>query len=241
MLMAKQEVRELWGLCPGFTFLNHGSYGAVPRHIIEQQHRLHVHIEAQPVRFFAREIEPLMELSRRKLGEFLGADPEGLVFVPNATTGVNTVLRSAGLGPGDEILITDHVYNACNNAVEFVARNTGARVIKVHVPYPIDSPATVADRVLSGVTPRTRIILIDHVTSPTALVFPVGEIIREARSRGIEVLVDGAHAPGMLLWTLSRWEQRTTQAIATSGCAPQRARPSSSSPRKRVLECGPSA
>ncbi len=194
----KQDVRDLWNLDKSFTFLNHGSYGAVPKSIIEEQHRLHLHIDSQPVRFFSREIEALMDRARERLAAFLGADPAGMVFVPNATTGVNTVLKSLDLKPGDEILVTDHTYNACNNAAEFVARKTGAKVVTVHVPFPIASPEVVTERVLASATKRTRLLLIDHVTSPTALVFPVADIVKEFRSRGIEVLVDGAHAPGML-------------------------------------------
>jgi len=194
----ESDSRSLWNLDRSFMFLNHGSYGAVPRSIIEEQHRLRLHIDSQPVRFFTREMEPLMEAARERLAAFLGADPAGTVFVPNATTGVNTVLKSLDFRPGDEILTTDHVYNACNNAAEFVARKTGATVVTAHVPFPLRSPGVVTERVLEGVTPRTRLLLIDHVTSPTALVFPVAEIVREFRSRGIQVLVDGAHAPGML-------------------------------------------
>lgn len=192
------HVRHLWNLDESFTFLNHGSYGAVPRSIIEEQHRLHLHIESQPVCFFGREIESLLWDARYGLAAFLEADPEGLVFVPNATTGVNTVLSSLDLRPGDEILVTNHVYNACNNAAEFAARKVGARVVTVHIPFPIASPGVVVERVLAGVTPRTRLLLIDHVTSPTALVFPMDEIVSEMRERGVRVLLDGAHAPGMI-------------------------------------------
>jgi isopenicillin-N epimerase len=165
---------------------------------MEEQYRLHLHVESQPVRFFSREMEPLMGQARERLAAFVGADPAGLVFVPNATTGVNTVLKSVDFRPGDEILVTDHIYNACNNAAAFVARKTGARVVTVDIPFPISSPEVVVERVLAGITSRTRLLLIDHVTSPTALVFPVADIIRECRSRDVEVLVDGAHAPGML-------------------------------------------
>ena len=191
-------MRDLWNLDPSFTFLNHGSYGAMPKSVIEAQHRLRLHVESQPVRHFQRETDSLLDKARTALAGFLGADPAGLVFVSNATTGVNTVLKSLQFQPGDEILVTDHIYNACNNAAEFVARQAGAKVVTVHIPFPVASSDDVKERVLAGVTPRTRLLLIDHVTSPTALVFPVAEIIQELRPRGIEVMVDGAHAPGML-------------------------------------------
>ena len=198
-----QDVRELWNLDPSFTFLNHGSYGATPKSVLEVQHQLRLHVESQPVRHYQREIDGLFDRARTALAAFLKADPEGLVFVSNATTGVNSVLRSMDLKPGDEILVTDHVYNACNNAAIYVAEKTGAKVVTVHIPFPVASSDVVKDLVLAGVTPRTRVLLIDHITSPTALVFPVAEIIREVRPKGVEVLVDGAHAPGMLPLNLS--------------------------------------
>jgi len=197
-------VLDLWNLDRSFTFLNHGSFGATPKSVMEAQYRLRMHVESQPVRHYQREIDSLFDRARTALAGFLGADPEGLVYVPNATTGVNTVLKSLDFREGDEILTTDHVYNACNNAALFVANKTGAKVVNVHIPFPVESPSVIVERVLAAVTPRTRIVLIDHVTSPTALVYPIEEIIRELAPRGIEVLVDGAHAPGMLPLDLSR-------------------------------------
>ena len=129
---ADTDKRHLWNLDPDFVFLNHGSFGAMPKAIIEKQHQLRLRIESQPVRHFQREIDSLLAASR-KAGRLVNADPEGLVFVPNATTGVNTVLRSLALRPGDEIIITNHIYNACRNAVQLVARQSGAKVITVHV------------------------------------------------------------------------------------------------------------
>jgi isopenicillin-N epimerase len=165
---------------------------------MEQRYRLLQHIETEPVRFYSREIYDHIDRARDALAGFLGADPEGLVFVPNATTGVNTVLKSLHFGPGDEILTTDHVYNACNNVAELVARRAGAKVVTVHIPFPAPPPTQVAALILAAVTPRTRLLLIDHITSPTALIFPVEQLARELEPRGVEVLVDGAHAPGMV-------------------------------------------
>ena len=136
---------DVWHLDPSYTFLNHGSYGATPRQVLERQQSLRLCLESEPVRFFNREIEPLMANARQRLAEFIGADPAGLVFVTNATTGVNTVLKSLDFRPGDEILTTDHVYNACNNAAIYVAQKTGAKVTTVHVPFPIGSADVVTE------------------------------------------------------------------------------------------------
>lgn len=199
-----ESKRDLWNIDPTFVFLNHGSYGAMPKAIIDKQHNLRLHVESQPVRHFQREFDALIHESRVKLAGLVNADPGGIVFVPNATTGVNTVLRSLDLSPGDEILVTDHIYNACRNAVELVARKAGAKVVTTHVPFPVSSKEQVKELVLSGVTDKTRFVLIDHVTSPTALVFPVEDIASELHSRGIDVMVDGAHAPGMIPLDLTK-------------------------------------
>lgn len=196
--MTKEQIRGLWGLDRSFTFLNHGSFGATPKPVMEERYRLLQHIESQPVRFYSREIESYTDRARAALARFLNADPEGLVFVPNATTGVNTVLKSLHFQAGDEILTTDHVYNACKNAAEFVAARDGAKVVTVHIPFPAPPPDRLAALILAAVTPRTRLLLIDHITSPTALILPVAKLVEALEPRGIEVLVDGAHAPGML-------------------------------------------
>lgn len=191
-------MKHLWNLDDTFTFLNHGSFGAMPKAIIEKQHLLRLHIESQPVRHFQIELDDLLNASRKKLASLVGAPPEDLVFVPNATTGVNTVLASLDLSPGDEILVTDHIYNACNNAATYVAKKTGAKVVTVHVPFPVESEGAVVEAILSAVTDKTKFVLIDHVTSPTAVIFPVRQIVSELSSRDIDVMIDGAHAPGMI-------------------------------------------
>ncbi|HYO54981.1 aminotransferase class V-fold PLP-dependent enzyme, partial [Archangium sp.] len=136
--------------------------------------------------------------ARAALGAFLDADPDDLAFVNNATTGVNTVLQSLRFAPGDELLTTDHEYNATRNALDFVASRWGVKVVVVTLPWPVPSPQAVVDAVLAHVTGRTRLLLIDHITSQTALVLPVAEIVRTLRERGVETLVDGAHGPGQV-------------------------------------------
>ncbi len=189
---------RLWTLDPAVTFLNHGSFGACPRPVLEAQQCLRERLERQPVRFFVRDLEPLLDDARSALAAFLGADPEGLVFVPNATTAVNAVLRSLALAPGDQLLVTDHAYNACRNALDFVAAAARAEVVVVPVPFPLASADAAVEAVLARATPRTRLALLDHVTSPTGLVLPIERLVRELAGRGVDTLVDGAHAPGML-------------------------------------------
>jgi len=190
--------RDRWALEPGCIFLNHGSFGATPRAVLEAQAALRAELEAQPVRFLARELLDRLDGVRETLGPFVGAAPEGLAFVTNATTGVNAVLRSLELGPGDELLTTDHAYPACRDALHYVAGRTGARVVAAPVPFPLQDEAQVVEAVLARMTPATRLALIDHVTSPTALVLPVAALVEALQARGVDVLVDGAHGPGMV-------------------------------------------
>jgi isopenicillin-N epimerase len=187
-----------WDLDPNIVFLNHGSFGAAPRAVREEQNRIRESLESEPVRFFERRYQVLLNQAREKLAGFVGASPGNLVFVANATTGVNTVLRSLDLRSGDELLTTNHEYNACRNALAEVARASGASVVVADVPYPLRSEDEVLDAVLDRLTPRTRILLVDHVTSQTGLVLPVANLVREAQLSGVDVLVDGAHAPGMV-------------------------------------------
>ncbi len=189
---------RFWTLDPAVTFLNHGSFGACPRPVLEAQQRLRERLERQPVQFLVRDLEALLDDARRALAAFLGAEPEGLVFVPNATTAVNAVLRSLALAPGDQLLVTEHAYNACRNALDFVAAAARAEVVVVPVPFPLASADAVVEAVLARATPRTRLALLDHVTSPTGLVLPIERLVRELAARGVDTLVDGAHAPGML-------------------------------------------
>jgi isopenicillin-N epimerase len=198
MIPASPEaLRELFLLDPDLIFLNHGSFGAVPREVLEVCHGWQREMERNPVAFLGRRSAELLLEARRALAEYLGADPSDLVFVSNATVGVNTVARSLPLREGDEILTTDHEYGACDATWDFVCRRGGARVRRVPIPLPFDA-GSFAERVWSAVTPRTRVLFLSHITSTTALIFPLQELCRRARAAGILTLIDGAHAPGQI-------------------------------------------
>lgn len=195
---------DLWTLDQAVDYLNHGSFGACPRAILEKQSELRARLEREPMDFLVRHAPGLYAEARTALGQFVGADPDDLAFVPNATTGVNAVVRSLSFSPGDEILTTDHAYGACRKALEYVASRTGARVTIAKVSFPLAGPEDVVAPVLAAVTPRTRLAMLDHVTSPTALVFPLERLVAELSARGVDTVVDGAHALGMLPLDLSR-------------------------------------
>lgn len=192
------DYRKYWLLDSEVTFLNHGSFGACPIPVLQRQTQLREQLERQPVHFFVREWELLLDQARRQLAEFLGVTAEELVFVPNATTGINSVLRSLCFSPTDELLTTNHEYNACRNALNFVAERWGAKVTIANIPFPLDSSDEIISSILQQITPKTKLVLIDHISSQTGLIFPLKSLIQELNSRGIESLVDGAHAPGML-------------------------------------------
>ncbi len=187
-----------WMLAPEAVCLNHGSFGACPEPVYRRQQELRRALEEGPTRYFLTDRVDGEDRARRRLAAFLGADEQNLVFVPNATCGVNSVLRSLRLSPGDELLTTDHAYNACRNALDFVAARAGARVVVARLPFPLQSEEELVAPLLAAVTPRTRLALFDHVTSPTALILPVARLITALRERGVRSLIDGAHAPGML-------------------------------------------
>jgi isopenicillin-N epimerase len=187
-----------WRLDPEVTFLNHGSYGACPEPVLEVQRALRDRMEAEPVRFLSGELPGLLAQAREGVGRFLSADPEGIAFVTNATTGVNTVLQALRFEPGDELLTDDHEYNATINAMRAVAARDGAQVVVAPIPFPIAGPEEALASLLDAVTDRTRLLVVSHVTSPTGLILPVAELVAEMDRRGIDTLVDAAHAPGML-------------------------------------------
>jgi isopenicillin-N epimerase len=197
------SLATLWSLDPGVRYLNHGSFGACPTAIQEVQTRLRAEMEREPVDFLSANLSSRLRQARAALAAFLGAEAEDLVFVPNATTGVNAVLQSLSFGPGEEILITNHTYAACRRAVEAIAERHHLRVVVVNIPFPIQSADDVIGAVLERASAQTRLALLDHVTSPTALVLPLASLVRELHGRGVDTLVDGAHAPGMVPLDLS--------------------------------------
>jgi isopenicillin-N epimerase len=166
--------------------------------VLEAQQSLRDQLEREPARFFNREAPLLLTAARKELADFLNAPVAGLAFVRNVTTAINAVLRSVPLPAGSELLVIDHEYNATRNILEYVAAERGCRVVVAQVPFPIASSDAVVEAVLASVTSRTRLAVLDHVTSPTALVFPIAQLVRELEARGVDVLVDGAHAPGMV-------------------------------------------
>jgi isopenicillin-N epimerase len=193
-----------WLLDQHVVFMNHGSFGACPRVVLDYQSEIRSRLERQPVQFLGRDLEGLLDSARGALAQFVGADPDDIVAVPNATAGVNTVLRSLAFQPGDELIVTNQEYNACRNALEFAAARSAAPAVLVKMPFPVASPDDIVAAVLERVTPRTRLALIDHVTSPTGLILPIERLVSELASRGVDVLVDGAHGPGMVPLDLNR-------------------------------------
>jgi len=187
-----------WHLDPEYTFLNHGSFGACPVPVLEYQRSLIDRLESRPIQFLDRDILELMDGARHEVATFLGADPDGLVVVPNATAGVVTVLRSLRFRPGDELLTTDHEYNAVLNALHAVAEDQRSVVVQASIGLPVRHPEEIVEALLSAVTPRTRIAVVSHVTSPTGLVLPIEAIVRELDRLGVDALVDAAHSPGMV-------------------------------------------
>jgi isopenicillin-N epimerase len=203
-----RSMREHWLLDPDVTYLNHGTVGAPPRRVLQKQQVLRDEMERQPSRFVLRELNGEQPMPWRlesryreaiaQIAPFLGARPDDLVFVPNVTTGLNAVLRSVSLGPTDEVLISDLAYGAIALAARTVARDRGATLRTVEMPFPLRDSGDVLDAFVRALTPRTKLVVVDHITAQTALVLPVAAIAAECRARGVPVLVDGAHAPGSI-------------------------------------------
>lgn len=195
-------MKELFMLQPDMVFLNHGSFGACPRPVFQAYQEWQRTMEAQPVEFLSRQAEELLQLARSQLADYVGTTADNLVFVTNATTGVNIVARSLKLEPGDEILATNHEYGAIDRTWRFLCGKNGARYVHQPMLLNVTTPAEFVEQFWEAVTPRTRIISLSHITSPTALIFPLAEICRRARQAGILTIIDGAHAPGQLLLDL---------------------------------------
>lgn len=178
------------------VFLNHGSFGACPRPVFETYQRWQLELERQPVEFLGRNLTETMRVPRIALSAELGCSPEDLVGLTNATTGLNIVAQSLDLKPGDQILTTDHEYSALEKTWAYVARRTGAEIVVVKIPMPLMTEAQFTDTIIAGMTERTKVLFLSHITSPTALLFPIERSIAEARKRGIWSVIDGAHTPG---------------------------------------------
>lgn len=191
-------MKDLFLLDPNILFFNHGSFGACPRPVFEAYQNIQRELESNPVDFLGRRQEGLIAAAREKLATYLSTHPDNLLFVTNATTGMNTVARSLSFEPGDELLTTNHEYGAVDRMWEYVNRHAGLRIVRQEMPVPITTQEEFVERFWQGVTPRTRIISISHITSPTALTFPIEEICRRAREAGIYTIIDGAHAPGQM-------------------------------------------
>ena len=192
------SLRDEFLLDPGVVFLNHGSFGATPIPVFEEYQRWQRELERQPVEFLSRRADDLLDAARAPLAAYLNADPGSLVYLPNATTGVNVVARSLRLAPGDEVLGTDLEYGACDATWDHLCARAGARYVRQSIPLPATTPEAIADALWAGVTPRTKVVYLSHVTSATALTLPVADVCRRAREAGILSVVDGAHAPGHL-------------------------------------------
>lgn len=194
----RSDLAVHWGLDPNTVFLNHGSFGATPLAVREEQRRWQDRMEFEPVAFLDGEGLEQTARTRQALAEMLLCDGNDLALVDNATTGVNTVLRSLEFKAGDELLVPDHAYQACRNALDFVAERWGAKVVTVHIPFPVSGPDEVVEAIMNAVTPRTVLAMIDTVTSPTGLRMPFETLVDRLERRGVAVLLDAAHGIGMV-------------------------------------------
>ncbi|MCS6918022.1 MAG: aminotransferase class V-fold PLP-dependent enzyme [Chitinophagales bacterium] len=198
MLPPASPYSRYWLLDADVVFLNHGSFGACPLPILQRQEEHRRAMEQEPVRYLVRRLEPLLWQTKEQLASFIGTHAADLVFVPNATYALNTVLHSLSFHPGDELLTTTHVYGACLHALQVAAQRTGARLVIADVPFPVSSPDQVMEAISQAISPRTRFAVLDHITSPTGLIFPVQQMVALLQDAGVDCFVDGAHVPGHL-------------------------------------------
>lgn len=190
------EYFKYWQLDPEIVFLNHGSFGACPAKILEHQQTFHQQMEQEPVAFVIRELDGLIEKSRQSLADFIGTKPDNLAFVHNVTYGVNTVLKSYPWNVGDEVVISNHIYGACRIALNYIAERYHLKIQEVEIPFPGTTNADITERIVSAVSDSTRMLFIDHITSPTGLLFPIEDIIKALQNKAVDIFIDGAHAPG---------------------------------------------
>jgi isopenicillin-N epimerase len=191
-------LRGLWGLEPDFLTVNHGSFGAAPLCVLEAQSRWRARMEGQPSRFMRRELGPALRDAAAHLAAYVGAQAEDLAFVPNATGGCNAVLRSLCFAPDDEVLVFDHGYAAIRHAIDHVTARAGARIVTAALPFPRPSEDAIVAALTAAITPRTRLAVFDHITSPSAVVLPIARLVDACHAAGVPVLIDGAHGPGQV-------------------------------------------
>lgn len=197
------DAADFWMLDKNIIFLNHGSFGACPVPVLDKQLNFRKRLESEPLRFFLREYEKDFIQAQSVLAGFTGCSPDDLVFVQNATQGVNTVLKSLDLKKGDEILFTNQIYPACRNTILFLNYSGGVSYSEVKINLPVTDTEEIINQISESINENTRIALIDHISSLPGMIFPVKEITGELQRRGIEVLIDGAHAPGMIPLNIS--------------------------------------
>ena len=198
MIPKKGKLYKHWGLDPNTVFLNHGSFGATPTAVLDEQDRIRRLMERDPVHFVERLSHEMWQDSINELSKFLNADSGGMSFVANATTGVNTILRSLNLSKGDEIIVPDHAYQACRNAIDFVTERSGARTVVIRIPFRIDDESDIIDPIVSAINDKTVLAMIDTVSSPTGIRMPFEKLVGLIQERGVDVLVDAAHGPGIV-------------------------------------------
>ena len=191
-------LRDLFLLDPNIVFLNHGSFGACPRPVFKKYQYWQRLLELQPVKFLGSDLEPYLRQARQKLGDYIHASADDIVYIPNATHGLNLIARSLHLNPGDEILTTNHEYGACNFTWEFVCSQSGAIYKQQKISLPVTNPEQIIVQFWQAVTQKTKVIFISHIASPTSLIFPLELICQRAREHGILTIIDGAHAPGQI-------------------------------------------
>jgi isopenicillin-N epimerase len=199
-LPATSPLAQHWRLSPETVYLNHGSFGAVPIAVQAEQDRLRALMEADSVRFFVQRLDGLLDDSRAALADFLNCSLADLVFVPNATVAVATILHNLDaegyLSPGDEILVSEHEYPACMNALRSYAKKWGASIVTAPIPFPASSSDELAESILSRIGPRTKLAMLSEVTSSSGLILPIRTLTAALEGRGVRVLVDAAHSPG---------------------------------------------
>ena len=198
-MVLTETIKQLFLLDPAVTFLNHGSFGALPKEVLKCQLELQKRMERQPVAFLGRDIHTYLESARESIGKYLHTDKSNLVFVPNTTHGINIVAHSLPFKPGAEILGTDHEYGAMERTWAFVSKKNGWLYRRHPVSLPVDHPDDLVDELFADITPQTKAIFISHISSPTSILFPIKEICRRARENGILTIIDGAHAPGQIV------------------------------------------